>query len=72
LNPFGLITSGSLLIAVNPRYTEKVLTALNSSRVSAAKIGKILPKEQGLTMRKHKEVLELPIFKGDEITKILD
>jgi hydrogenase maturation factor len=72
LDPLGLIASGSLLIAVNPRDTEKVLEALHNNGVPAAKIGKILPKENGLKIKKRHEVLELPLFDRDEITKIFD
>jgi hydrogenase expression/formation protein HypE len=72
LDPLGLIASGSLLITVNPRDTEKVLGALRNNGVSAAKIGKILPKEHGLKIKRHNEVSELPAFDRDEITKIFD
>jgi hydrogenase maturation factor len=72
LDPLGLIASGSLLIAINPQDTAKVLDALSNNGIPAAKIGKILPKEHGLKIKKHKEVLELPVFNRDEITKIID
>jgi hydrogenase maturation factor len=72
LDPLGLIASGSLLITVNPRDTGKVLEALNNNGVPAAKIGRILPKEHGLKIKKRDEVLELPFFDRDEITKIFD
>jgi len=72
LDPLGLIASGSLLIAINPRDTKKVLEALNNNGVPAVKIGKILPKEHGLKIKKHNKVLELPVFDRDEITKIFD
>lgn len=72
LDPLGLIASGSLLIAVNPRDTEKVLGALRNSGIPAAKIGRVLPKEHGLKIMKRNEVLELPVFDRDEITKIFD
>jgi hydrogenase maturation factor len=72
LDPLGLIASGSLLIAINPRDTAKVLEALINSGVPAAKIGNILPKEYGLKIKKHNEILELPAFDRDEITKIFD
>jgi selenophosphate synthetase-related protein len=61
-----------LLIAINPRDTKKVLEALNNNGVPAVKIGKILPKEHGLKIKKHNKVLELPVFERDEITKIFD
>ncbi len=72
LDPLGLIASGSLLIVINPRDTERVLEALNNNGVPTTKIGKILPKEHGLKIKKHNEVLELPVFGRDEITKIFD
>ncbi len=72
LDPLGLIASGSLLITVNPRDTEKVLDALNNNGIPAVKIGKILAKEEGLKLKKGNEVLELPIFASDEITRIFD
>jgi len=72
LDPLGLIASGSLLISINPRDTEKVLEALNNNGVPATKIGNILPKEHGLKIKKRNEVLELPFFDRDEITKIFD
>jgi hydrogenase maturation factor len=70
LAPLGLIASGSLLIAVNSRDTEKVLEALNRNGVRATKIGKIMPKEHGLKIRRGNEVSELPVFDRDEITRI--
>jgi hydrogenase maturation factor len=72
LDPLGLIASGSLLITINPRDTAKVLEALINSGVPAAKIGNILSKEHGLKIKKHNEVLKLPAFDRDEITKIFD
>jgi hydrogenase expression/formation protein HypE len=72
LDPLGLIASGSLLITINPRDTEKVLEALNNNGIPATKIGKILSKEYGLKIKKQNEVLELPVFDRDEITKIFD
>jgi hydrogenase expression/formation protein HypE len=72
LDPLGLIASGSLIIAVNPHDTEKVLEALSNSGIPAAMIGKILPKEHGLKIKRGNEVLGLPVFERDEITKIFD
>ncbi|MCL5022013.1 MAG: AIR synthase family protein [Nitrospirae bacterium] len=71
LDPLGLIASGSLLITVNPRDTEKVLKALNNNGIPATKIGNILPKEHGLKIKRRGETLDLPVFDRDEITKIL-
>ena len=72
LDPFGLLASGALLIAMNPHDTKKVLEAFNANGIPAAKIGTILPREHGLKLKKCNEVLALPDFGRDEITKILD
>jgi len=72
LDPLGLIASGSLLIAVNPRDTEKILEALNNNGVHATKIGIIMPKEHGLKIKRRNEIAELPAFDRDEITKLFD
>lgn len=72
LDPLGLIASGSLLIAVKPSDTQKVLEGLHKNGVPATRIGKIMPKEYGLKMKKNNEISSLPIFDRDEITKILD
>lgn len=72
LDPLGLIASGSLLIAVDPRDTQKVLEGLNNNGIPATKIGMIMPKEQGLKLKRRNKIVELPVFDRDEITKILD
>jgi len=70
LEPLGLIASGSLLIVINPRDTREVVEALNNNGIPATKIGKILPKEHGLKIKRRDKVLELPVFDRDEVTKI--
>jgi hydrogenase expression/formation protein HypE len=72
LDPLGLIASGSLLIAINPRDTGKVLKALKDNGIAGANIGKILPKGHGLKIKRGGELRDLPVFKSDEITKIID
>jgi len=70
LDPLGLIASGTLLITLNPGNTEKVLEALRSEGISATRIGKIIPKEDGLKMKKGNQIVALPRFERDEITKV--
>jgi hydrogenase maturation factor len=70
LDPLGLIASGSLLIAINPRDTEKVLEALTSNGISTTKIGKIVSKKYGLKIKRRGVVSELPVFDRDEVTRI--
>jgi hydrogenase maturation factor len=72
LDPLGLIASGALLITLNPGHTEQVLKALKSKDVSATRIGKVLPKEDGLKMKRNNQIVALPRFNRDEITKIFN
>jgi hydrogenase maturation factor len=72
LDPLGLIASGSLLITLSPRDTERVSAALKKNGIGVSKIGKVLPKEHGVKLKKRNEVLELPSFARDEITKIFE
>jgi selenophosphate synthetase-related protein len=66
------LTGSALLIAVNPSDTKKVLEALNNNGVLASKIGKIMPKEYGLKIKRNDGDSGLPVFERDEITKIFD
>lgn len=70
LDALGLIASGALLITLNPGNTGQVLKALKSKGISATRIGKVLPKEDGLKMKKNDQIVALPRFNRDEITKI--
>lgn len=71
LNPLGIIASGALLITLNPRDTEKVINVLKSEGISALRIGKIVPKEEGLKLKTEDRILDLPFFERDEITRVL-
>ena len=71
LDPLGLIASGSLLVITDPADSDGVLGALNDGGVSASRIGRILPKEQGVKIRRHNVISDLPVFERDEITKVL-
>lgn len=71
LDPLGLIASGSLLIMVDPGDTERVISTLKEEGIPATLIGKVLPKGEGLKMRRGGQIVELPRFERDEITRIL-
>ncbi len=71
LDPLGLIASGALLIIINPQDTERVISALRSEAISAVKIGKIVPREEGLRLKRGNRTQDLPSFERDEITKVL-
>lgn len=72
VNHLGLIASGSLLVITSPADSDNVLKALNDGGVSASRIGNILPKEQGVKIRRHNMISDLPVFERDEIAKVLE
>ncbi|MEJ2695958.1 MAG: AIR synthase family protein [Candidatus Sulfobium sp.] len=72
LDPLGLIASGSLLVMTNPRDSDRILRALDSRGVPASRIGRVLPKERGVKIkRRGGRLSDLSVFDRDEITKVL-
>lgn len=70
LNPLGIIASGSLIITLDPHDTEGVIEGIKREGIACSRIGKILPREEGLRIRKGGKTLPLPRFDRDEITRI--
>jgi hydrogenase maturation factor len=70
VDPLGTFASGSLLIAVSPSVSEDVINRLSAKGIKAARIGVMMPKEEGLRLIKNGENLPLPIYHQDEISKI--
>jgi hydrogenase maturation factor len=71
LDPLGFISSGSLLIMVEPSDSGKIKRSLEEAGVPAAIIGRITGKEEGVKSRSEGRTKDLPRFDRDEITKIL-
>jgi hydrogenase maturation factor len=72
LDPFRLIASGALLIAVTPAGTEKVLTALQANGIPVATIGEVRPASEGMTMRVDGDAEPLIPADRDEVTRALE
>jgi hydrogenase expression/formation protein HypE len=70
INPLGAFASGSLLIAVSPDDSQRTVDALRSAGIAAARIGKLLNKEEGLNLIKKGEIEPLPLFHQDELSRI--
>lgn len=70
INPLGAFASGSLLIAVGSHDLPEVLKRLGSANIPAARIGKMVKKENGLRLLKEGEILTFPVFHQDELSKI--
>ncbi|TFF85811.1 MAG: hydrogenase expression/formation protein [Promethearchaeota archaeon] len=73
LNPLGTISSGSLLIAIDEKYTEKLIHFLNQNGIFTTKIGKFTKKSEGLQMKEENgKIHSLNYSEKDEIAKIFE
>ena len=70
LDPLGVISSGALLIATEPSRSQPILEALTANQIQANLIGKLLPPQEGLWLKRGTDRQPLPTFQTDEITKI--
>jgi hydrogenase maturation factor len=87
LNPWGVIASGSLLIAVGSEDASRVCDALATAGIEATIIGRVTSKEQGVKLvvqpaaksyradrpkREPVDTVPLPSFRRDEIASLFD
>ncbi len=71
LNPLGVISSGSMLIASEPEKGEAICQSLGKEGISADIIGKFLPSAHGLWLEDATGTQQpLPVFETDEIAKL--
>ena len=71
INPLGLIASGALLIALDPKDTKEVIAILAKNDIVCIPIGKLTKKSEGLKLLKKGKLVKMPTFTVDEITKII-
>jgi hydrogenase maturation factor len=69
LDPLGLIASGSLLIAADPKNVDAILRNLTDCGVQASVIGEVVKRERGLSFYDGKE---LPLFERDELARYFE
>ena len=72
LDPLGLIASGALLMAVTPGDTGAVLDALQEAGIAAARIGRVIEREQGVVLSTKAGERPLPVFERDEIARLFE
>lgn len=70
LDPWGVIASGALLLAVDPADVDIVLEALAASGIRAARIGRIREARHGRLLRESGNARPLPRFDADEISRV--
>lgn len=71
IHPLGLIASGALLIALDPKDTKAVIATLAENGIECICIGKLTKKSVGLRLLKKDKLIKMPTFMVDEITKVL-
>jgi len=72
LDPLGVISSGALLIGCDPDAEGPILSALAQAGIAAARIGRAHPPGFGLRLRRQGELVPLPCFAADEITRLFE
>ena len=72
LDPLGVIASGALLIAADPRFSGQILTALAEAGLKASRIGRVQPAEKGRILIGQNGTQPLPTFARDEITRLFE
>jgi hydrogenase maturation factor len=70
IDPLGTFASGSLLIAVSPSVSEDVISRLATAGIRAARIGAMMPQEEGLRLIRNGEIRPLPVYHQDELSKV--
>ena len=70
LDPWGLIASGALLIALDPSDVPGIRSALAVEGIPCATIGRFLPKEEGMILEMGGKQIPLRPFVRDELARI--
>jgi hydrogenase maturation factor len=70
LDPLGTIASGSLIICVPADDAASVISAVEMAGVDCCEIGEVVPKSEGIKLRRDGNLVDMPTFPSDEITKL--
>ena len=70
LDPLGLIASGALLAVTAPADTPAVLDALAADGIPARRIGRMVERSEGLTLRRGRRREPLRRFDSDEVARL--
>lgn len=72
LAPLGVIASGALLIAADPRHSPAIVARLTGAGIRATVIGRATPPGQGRRLTGPAGDQPLPTFARDEITRLFE
>jgi hydrogenase expression/formation protein HypE len=70
IDPLGTFASGSLLIAVAPSATRKVIDRLEAEGIRAVRIGSLVSVDRGMVLLKGGKAGPLPVYHQDELSRI--
>jgi len=71
LDPLGLLASGSLLATASPDAVHNIITFADSQGIAASNIGVVTVEPGALLRRASGNIVLLPEFSSDEITRVL-
>ncbi|OGO06243.1 MAG: hypothetical protein A2Y73_04405 [Chloroflexi bacterium RBG_13_56_8] len=71
LDPLGAISSGALIVAVDPAHADALLQIYHEKGIPCSHIGDLLAPDEGVYMTRNGTTLPLPRYDTDEITKVL-
>ncbi|HID11759.1 MAG TPA: hypothetical protein EYP17_10745, partial [Candidatus Latescibacteria bacterium] len=72
IDPMGAISSGALLIVVDPGDARAVLEAVRARGVACKEIGVVREASFGLKIQREGKLVDLPLFQRDEVAKLFD
>ena len=72
LDAWGVIASGSMLIAAEAEDAASIVAALRASEIEAALIGRVVERERGVMLRDESGARPLRSFARDEIARLFD
>jgi len=72
LDPWGVIASGALLLAVEAADAENIRRALETQGIRAALIGRVTDAANTVLLRDASGIRALPHFERDEIARLFE
>jgi len=72
LDPWGLIASGALLLAVDPSDMESIVRALEAESIRVGVIGQVTEAASGVKLLQPQGSADLPHFARDEIARLFE
>ena len=71
IDPLGLIASGMLILTASPQKADELRRQLAERGLACTAIGSITPSENGRLLSVEGELVELPYYASDELTRAL-